>query len=191
MSPEGKAAFLKAIHDGKGFIGTHSATDTFHSPEYLKSDAGHYISDGDNADPYIKMIGAEFIVHGAQQSAHLINADPSFPGLNAVPSDFAPKEEWYDLKNFAPNLHVLLVQDTSTMHGEMYHRPPYPSTWARSYGQGRVFYTNMGHREDIWTNPVFQSVLVGGIEWAVGNVKADVTPNITTATPQADVIKNP
>ena len=28
MSPEGKAAFLDAIHNGKGFIGTHSATDT-------------------------------------------------------------------------------------------------------------------------------------------------------------------
>ncbi len=190
MSPEGKAAFLQAIHDGKGFIGTHSATDTFHSPEYLKSDAGHYVSDGDNADPYIKMIGAEFIVHGSQQHARMINVDPSFPGLGAVKADFAPQEEWYDLKNFAPNLHVLLVQDTSTMHGDMYQRPPYPATWARSYGSGRVFYTNMGHRDDIWTNPVFQEVLVGGIEWAVGNVKADVTPNITTVTPHADVIKN-
>ena len=100
-------------------------------------------------------------------------------------ADFAPNEEWYALKNFASNLHVLLVQDTEGMKGEMYHRAPYPATWARSYGKGRVFYTNMGHRQDVWTNPVFQEVLVGGIDWAVGNVKADVTPNISKAAPHA------
>ena len=53
------------------------------------------------------------------------------------------------------------------------------------YGQGRVFYTNMGHREDIWTNPIFLEVLMGGIHWAVHDVEADVTPNIGKATPKA------
>jgi len=43
----------------------------------------------------------------------------------------------------------------------------------------------MGHREDIWENPVFQKVLVGGINWAVRNVEADVTPNIKQVTPNA------
>jgi type 1 glutamine amidotransferase len=185
MSQEGKAAFLKAIHDGKGFIGTHSATDTFHSPGF---DGGHeqnYENNGDNTDPYVQMIGAEFIIHGAQQTSHMIVADPKFPGISSVPADFKPHEEWYALKNFAPNLHVLLIQDTTGMTGPMYQRPPYPATWARLYGTGRVFYTNMGHREDIWENPVFQKVLVGGINWAVRNVEADVTPNIKQVTPNA------
>jgi type 1 glutamine amidotransferase len=88
---------------------------------------------------------------------------------------------------------VLLVQDTSTMKRDgnnknAYDRPNYPSTWARTYGEGRVFYTSMGHRDDIWTNPVFQSVLVGGMNWAVGNVKADVTPNLTKVAPEANVL---
>jgi type 1 glutamine amidotransferase len=69
-----------------------------------------------------------------------------------------------------------------------YDRPNYPSTWARRYGKGRVFYTSMGHREDVWTNPVFQSVLMGGINWAVGNVEADVTPNLEKAAPEANVL---
>jgi len=34
MSQEGKEAFLAAVAGGKGFIGTHSATDTFHTPSY-------------------------------------------------------------------------------------------------------------------------------------------------------------
>jgi type 1 glutamine amidotransferase len=189
MSPEGKTAFLEAIHNGKGFVGTHSATDTFHSPNYLAGDASHALNDGDAADPYIKMIGAEFIVHGSQQRSGMIVADRKFPGLSGVTPDFAPREEWYALKNFAPDLHVLLVQDTDGMQGSMYQRPKYPATWAHSYGSGRVFYTNMGHREDVWTNPVFQSVLMGGLEWAVGNVQADVTPNISQVTPKASETK--
>jgi len=186
MTKEGKVAFLEAIRAGKGFIGTHSATDSFHSQGYdPASPEDKYNNNGENCDPYVKMIGAEFIVHGAQQPSHMIVQDAKFPGLSAVPADFKPLEEWYALKNFAPNLHVLLVQDTAGMKGLMYERPPYPATWARMYGQGRVFYTSMGHREDVWTNPVFQAVLVGGINWAVRNVDADVTPNIDQATPKA------
>jgi uncharacterized protein len=192
MTPEAKVAFLEAIKRGRGFIGTHSATDTFHSPGNAEHGPARYRDDGDKADPYIKMIGAEFIKHGSQQKAHLIRTDNTFPGMSAVPDDFAVQEEWYSLKDFADNLHVLLVQDTSTMqktrNNLVYKRPPYPETWARMYGKGRVFYTSMGHRENVWTNPVFQKVLMGGIQWAVGNVEADVTPNIRKVTPQASVL---
>jgi uncharacterized protein len=189
MTKEGKAAFLEAIHNGKGFIGTHAAADTFHSG----GNPGHgtWHTDGEDADPYIKMLGGEFIIHGSQQAVHQIVIDKNFPGISNVPDDFGPTEEWYSLKNFAPNLHVLLVQDTSNMKKDQggdkagYDRPNYPSTWAHMYGSGRVFYTSMGHRDDIWTNPVFQHVLVGGIKWAVGDVDADVTPNLETAAPQA------
>jgi type 1 glutamine amidotransferase len=82
----------------------------------------------------------------------------------------------------------LLVQDTSALNkwdgnARAYDRPNYPSSWAHLYGKGRVFYTSMGHREDVWTNPVFQHVLLGGINWSVANVQADVTPNIDKVTP--------
>jgi type 1 glutamine amidotransferase len=185
MSKEAKAAFLEAIHNGKGFIGTHSAADTFHSPGYESGGPEGRYKNNDTTDPYTQMIGGEFIIHGAQQESHMIVTDSKFPGASDVPGDFKPMEEWYALKNFAPNLHVVLVQDTTGMKGPMYQRPHYPATWARMYGQGRVFYTNMGHREDVWTNPVFQSVLVGGINWAVHNVDADVTPNMEQTTPKA------
>lgn len=190
MTPEGKAAFLKLIENGKGFVGIHSATDTFHSPGgESPGTKARYTGDGDNADPYIKMIGGEFIMHGAQQKSHLLVADSAFPGASAVPADFAPMEEWYTLKDFAPNLHVILVTDTAGMTGPNYQRPKYPSTWAHLYGKGRVFYTSMGHREDIWTSPVFQSVLVGGLNWSLGRVDADVTPNLDKAAPDAATLQ--
>lgn len=188
MSAAGKAALLAAIAAGKGFIGVHSATDTFHSPGNADIGPARYVDDGDRADPFIKMLGGELIKHGAQQPAHLIVSDPKFPGLAAVPADFAPNEEWYSLKNFAPDLHVLLIQETAGMKGPEYARPPYPSTWARMEGKGRVFSTNLGHREDVWLNPVFQSVLLGGMEWAAGRVDADVTPNLDQVAPKARVL---
>lgn len=55
--------------------------------------------------------------------------------------------------------------------------------------QGRVFYTSMGHRDHVWTNPIFESVLLGGIGWALGDVKAEVPPNIEKVTPKAWVIR--
>jgi type 1 glutamine amidotransferase len=193
MTPEGKAAFLEAIYNGKAFIGTHSASDTSHSGGLNEGGPGRWKSDEGNLDTYIKMIGGEFIVHGSQQTAHQIVVDKSFPGIGAVPDDFGPNEEWYSLKNFAPDLHVLLVQDTATMqktggNRSAYDRPNYPSTWAHLYGKGRVFFTSMGHRDDIWSNPVFQSVLVGGINWSVGNVDADITPNLEKAAPEASTL---
>ena len=71
------------------------------------------------------------------------------------------------------------------MQGIEYQRPPYPATWARMHGKGRVFYTSMGHREDVWTSPIFQDILTGGIAWALGDAKADVTPNLAQAAPRA------
>jgi len=107
-------------------------------------------------------------------------AAKAFPGLAEL-KDFEKTEEWYAFTNMARDLHVILVQDTSTMdvngrRAKQYMGPNYPSTWARMQGKGRVFYTSMGHREDVWTNPLFQSMLLGGIAWAVRNVDADVTP---------------
>ena len=81
---------------------------------------------------------------------------------------FELEEEWYVLDNFAKDMHVILMQETKGMQGDVYRRPPYPATWARMHGKGRVFYTSMGHREDVWTNPIFQRSFSAGFPgpWA-------------------------
>jgi type 1 glutamine amidotransferase len=185
MTPAGKQALIDYVRSGKGFIATHSASDTFHTDNCAMNEPARYINHGEQADPYVRLLGGEFIIHGAQQVATNTVIDPAFPGFEAVSSSFAFQEEWYSLKDFAPNIHVLTVIDAPHMTGPMYERPPYPNTWARVEGQGRVWYTAMGHREDVWTNPIFQSILVGGVKWALGDAKGDVTPNIKTAAPGA------
>ena len=97
------------------------------------------------------MIGAEFTGHGSQQKVTMKIVSPDFPGLKGLGDSFAMLEEWYTFHKFLPDLHVILVQETKGMHDSLYQRPPYPATWARMCGKGRVFYTSMGHREDVWT----------------------------------------
>ncbi len=174
MSPEGKQKLLDAIAAGKGFVGFHACTDSFHSR-------------GDRIDPYIAMVGGEFLTHGAQQEASLIISS-RFPGAGDLgcAEGISFTEEWYASKNFAKDLHVILVQETKYMKGDCYQRPDFPCTWARMQGKGRVFYTSLGHREDVWTNPFFQTIALGGFAWVMGNVDANVAPNIDRVTPQAN-----
>jgi type 1 glutamine amidotransferase len=58
-------------------------------------------------------------------------------------------------------------------------------------GKGRVFYTSLGHREDLWSddaalkdrrNPVaisqqYQAHLLGGLKWALGLAPGSAEPN--------------
>ena len=106
MSLEGKKRFLDAIAAGKGFVGFHSATDTFRTldPEFEKTG---------KIDPYIEMIGGQFLTHGHQQAGKLRIVSSDFPGADAwgkVDEVKIPVEEWYCMKHFNPNMHVIMVQ---------------------------------------------------------------------------------
>lgn len=187
MSAEGKQALFDYVRSGKGFVGTHSASDTFHTDNESQKGLERYVNHGEKADPYVHFLGAEFIRHGAQQMATNKVVDPKFPGFEGLGSEFALHEEWYSLKDFSPDLHVLTVMDAPAMKGLEYARPAFPNTWARTEGKGRVWYTSMGHREDVWTHPIFQKILVGGLSWACGDAAAEVSPNLKEVAPEAHV----
>jgi uncharacterized protein len=74
MSVQGKEALLAAIRDGKGFLGVHSASDTFHSK-------GSRFETQQQPEPYIAMLGGKFLGHGSQQEARVKVVDANFPGL--------------------------------------------------------------------------------------------------------------
>src|SRR5581483_5586115 len=160
-------------------VGFHACADSFHS-------RGPRNENQTEIDPYIAMLGGEFIKHGKQQEASLIISS-RFPGAAslAMGEGIAFHEEWYSFKNYAKDLHVILTQETCMMQGPEYKRPDYPCTWARMHGRGRVFYTSLGHREDVWSNPFFEAIAMGGISWALGKVDFDIQPNIDKVTPLA------
>ena len=186
MSPKGKQNLLDAVRDGMGFVGVHAASDTFHTPPDPQNRSNRYIAHGEQSDPYLRMLGGEFIVHGSEprlQDANLIVNDPKFPGLEGVTSPVSFNEEWYSLKDFMPDLHVILTLDTRGMNGECYQRSPYPVTWARMHGKGRVFYTAMGDRPENWKNEFFLNLVGGGIRWAIGDASGQLNANLKEAAP--------
>jgi hypothetical protein len=178
MSPPGKKRLLDAVAAGKGFVGFHSTSFTIPSK-------------GRRLDPFLAMLGGEFITHGAPQEAALLLVPP-FPGVSALgcAEGLSFTDEWYALKNFAKDMHVVLVQETKYLKGDCYRRPDYPSTWARMHGKGRVFYTSLGHFNEVWMNPFFQAITMGGLSWALGNVQADVKPNLDPVAPHANQLKS-
>ncbi len=180
MPPGGKEALFDAVKAGKGFVGFHSASDTFHA-----ASGAHSFTVDAMPDPYAVLLGAEFIVHGKQQKTKAITTDAKFPGVEGYKDAFELQEEWYSLKQFANDLHVIQVLDTSPMEGNMYKRGNYPITWIHPYGKGKVFYTAMGHRDDVWASPLYQQLICGGIDYALGRVTVDDKPNIDTAAPKA------
>jgi len=187
MSPAGKEALLSAIHAGRiGFVGVHAASDTFHTEPDTPDNSNRYIAHGEKSDPYIRMLGGEFITHGSDprlQTAEVIVNDPSFPGLSGVTSPVSFTEEWYSLKDFRDDLHVILTLDTKGMRGACYDRPPYPVAWTRMEGKGRVFFTALGDRPENWQSEFMLNLLAGGIRWAIRDVDASSQVNLKEAAP--------
>jgi hypothetical protein len=165
-------AFLDWIKSGKGFVGMHSATDTFHG-----------------FAPYIEMIGGEFKTHKAQVKVDAINQDQECPACKHLPGNWEVFDEIYLFQNFdRTKVHGLLTLDK---HPNDKTPGDYPIAWCKEYGKGRVFYTSLGHREDVWDpkwpdrkNPkevaeAYQKHILGGIKWALGLEKMNAKPQKT------------
>jgi type 1 glutamine amidotransferase len=137
------------------------------------------------------MIGAEFKTHEAQVEVDPINQDPKCPACSHLPATWKVFDEIYQFKNFERSkVHGLLTLDK---HPNNKSPGDYPISWCKQYGKGRVFYTSLGHREDVWDpnapdrkNPkevaeAYQKHILEGIKWALGMERWDAKPQ--TAAP--------
>ena len=183
MSAEGKKRFLAAIDDGVGFVGFHSASDTWRT-------AGPAYENQTEVDPYIRMLGGEFISHGPDQDAIMTITQPTrIPWLKDKGESFKHFDEWYAHKNFNEDIHVILTQETEGMQGRDYNRPPFPATWARMQKKGRVLYTSMGHHNKFWEDDNMMGLIRDFFGWALGEYDMDLTPNIDKVTPEASILQ--
>jgi type 1 glutamine amidotransferase len=162
-----RSCVLDFVKNGGGFVGTHCGG----------ADTWHKWREGE-ARPFLDMVGAEFRTHGAQQKSSVRVVDSSFPAVKGWPAQFELNDEWYAYKGFMPNIRVLMMLETENMSGPMYKRDDYPITWCSSFGDGRVFYTGLGHRDDVWTNPLYQKMVAQAILWAAKKVDGESTPNL-------------
>jgi type 1 glutamine amidotransferase len=146
---------------GHGFIGSHSATDTYNNDKI-----------------YYEMIGGTFNGHpwNAGSQITVTVHDPSHPAAKPWGTEFTIKDEIYQFKNFDPTkVRVLMSMNMAkTPMKKPYH---VPIAWVKNWGDGKVFYISLGHQEDIWTNPKYMESILGGVKWILGQEAGDATPN--------------
>jgi len=154
-----KQDMMSFIHDdGKGFVGIHAALDTNYTwPEY-----------GD-------MIGGWFDQHPwGTFEAPIINEDPSFPAVRHFPHAFVKYDEIYQPRDWSRDkVNVLLSLDPGKLdynNNPRIHRTDhdFPVAWSKMYGNGRVFYSTLGHTEESWQDPDIRRMYSEAIKWALG-----------------------
>jgi uncharacterized protein len=169
-----RAALLEYVRGGRGLAGIHAASDAYHSP---------------NKRPwpeFNRMIGAIFDSHPWQHVWVAVD-DPRSP-ITAMYRDhpFEMTDETYTFTNpvfSRDNVHVLLHIDVSKMSADdraKENRPDhdYALSWIRKEGNGRVFYTAHGHREQVYSHALFLEHLLAGLQYAIGDLKADDRPSV-------------
>ncbi|HVS93886.1 MAG TPA: ThuA domain-containing protein [Mucilaginibacter sp.] len=146
-------AFKKYIESGGGFVGIHAATDTEYGWPW-----------------YGDLVGAYFKSHPKQQEATLHVVDRKFIATRHLPAEWKRFDEWYNYKYIAKGLHVLITIDEKSYTGGEngdYH----PMSWYHSYDGGRAFYTELGHTDESYSDPLYLKHILGGIEYAMGTGK--------------------
>lgn len=189
VSEKGRANFLAAIRDGAGFLGIHSAADTWQCKGELFENQPR-----EERTDYIETLGGDFITHGDMQEATLLLTEPiDLPCLKALNAKETRQfDEWYCVKNLNPDMRVLLVQQTAGMRTDgrnsCYNRPPFPSTWIRKEGKGRVAYMSPGHDVPQWRTDFVQNLCKDLIAFVTGQIDLDTTPNLDKVCPNANVL---
>ena len=162
---------------GHGFVGFHSALDTYH-----------------NYQPFWDMIGGTFDGHpwNSNELVTITVHDPKHPSMKPFGSEFQIKDEIYWYRNWQPEKVRVLMSlnlDKCTTKGEVKRTPDgkktdevikarhVPVSWVKDYGQGKVFVTNLGHNEATWVDQRFLDHVTGGVKWALGQEPGDATPN--------------
>jgi type 1 glutamine amidotransferase len=151
LSDTQKADLLSFVRSGKGFAGSHSATDTFY-----------------DWPAYGLLIGAYFDGHPWTQKVRVVVEDTRHPATRHLGQTFTIDDEIYQFK--APfdrsKLHVLLRLDMDSVKnpGKRGDRDN-ALAWTHEVGKGRVFYTALGHRNEVWKDERYQKHLLGGLRW--------------------------
>ena len=153
------------IQAGGGFVGIHAATDA----EY---DWGWYG----------RMIGGYFINHPAEQEANLIINDKNHPATDSLPATWRRKDEWYNFKYVNKDVKVLISIDEKSYTGGT-NGDSHPMSWYHEFDGGRVFYTELGHTAESYSEPLFLKHILGGIKYAMGDNTADYKKAHTKLAP--------
>ncbi|MGD0581294.1 MAG: ThuA domain-containing protein [Bryobacteraceae bacterium] len=167
MDDEQKAALIAFVkEDGKGFLGVHSAIDTFYKWAEFGEMTGAYF----NAHPWNTF------------EAPVILEDPTNPIVRHFPPAFKTWDEIYQPSELfsRAKVRVLMRLDENKIDlaNKNVHRTDkdFAVAWMKEYGKGRVFYSTFGHTPESWDRPDMQKMWLEATKWCLGLITADATP---------------
>jgi uncharacterized protein len=140
-------ALLEAICRGVGIAGFHGGMgDAFR-----------------DATDYQFMVGGQFVAHpdGIKDYVVHIVEDPLTEGL----SDFRVRSEQYYM-HVDPSNHVLATTRFEPVAAPWVTGVEMPVAWTRRWGEGRVFYSSLGHAPEELDVPEARELLRRGMAWA-------------------------
>lgn len=136
-----KNGLLNWVAAGKGYVGIHSAADSFRGcPEYRA------------------MVGGYFVTHPHYRDYQVSVVDPEHPITQGL-TEFMVRDEQYIL-DYDPRVQVLAAA--------LHKGTAMPVAWTKSWGQGRVFYLALGHDAAACQHETFRLLLQRGARWAGG-----------------------
>lgn len=160
-------ALLDFVRRGKGLVGIHSATDTCYDwPDFGQLIGGYF-----NGHPWHEQVTLR--VQDTDSPITQMFADPTFQIVDEI----------YQLRDpySRTRQHLLLALDPAKVN---WQRPGIQRTdrdfgvsWIRTEGDGRVFYCSLGHRDEIYANPLVLRHYLAGIQYALGDLPADAQPS--------------
>jgi type 1 glutamine amidotransferase len=151
-----QAAFQQWLEAGRGWVGIHAAADCEYGwPWYGAAVLGN---------------GAWFLSHPAIQQATLVREVADDPSTAHLPASFPFTDEWYSFRaNPRAGSTVLLRLDEASYNpGNGAMGADHPISWKRAVGQGRAWYTGLGHRDETFADVRFRQHVAGGLRWAIG-----------------------
>jgi type 1 glutamine amidotransferase len=154
MNGAQKESLLEFVRSGGGFLGVHSATDTFYTwPDYLDLIGGYF-----NGHPWHQLVTIEV-------------ADAADPTVAFLGNSLQLNDEIYQISDFDyRGSRVLLRLDERSVdlgkadvHQRFYG---WPLAWKRFFGRGRVFYSALGHEASVWQDARYQRMLTNAVLWS-------------------------
>jgi len=143
LTPAREQGLLQFVRNGGGFVGIHSATDSFR---------------GNKA--YLEMIGGEFLTHPEHHEFGVEIADKEHFITRRIPN-FSIFDEMYHLQNFDPATVTVLAKTT-------WQGKSMPMAYSKAFGKGRVCYLANGHTLQAWKHPEFRKLLLRAVAWSAG-----------------------
>lgn len=139
-----QAAFEAYVQGGGGFVGVHAAAETEPGWTFYQS-----------------LLGAAATSASLVEERAVTMADRVHPSTAPVPRTGSFTDEWYTFdKDVRGVSHVLATTDK-------------PLSWCKDFQGGRSWYTGLGHATETYAKSSFKKHLLGGIQWASGQVPGD------------------